>query len=107
MKNKVQFLFFLLFSFCLVPLSHSFQNTECENEDSPFFIEIGFDTAFVVNKKTFELEKVLPSVPRKRNAQRVYESKGGDWSLRVSRNRKVATLKVGDSDEQVRFNCDI
>lgn len=83
------------------------QNIECENENSPFFLEIGVDTAFVVNKKTYELEKTLPQIPRKRKAQSVYESKGGDWSVRVSKDRSTAYLKVGDSDEIVPFSCSL
>lgn len=101
----MRFLSFFIFPFLLSSTLYAFNNYDCENENSPFLIEIGYDTATVLNKKTFEVEKILSQVSSPALQKVKYESEGGDWTLELSKNRSVALLSVGDSDETVPFSC--
>ncbi len=99
MKFRVQGVSLLLF--LTSPLALAFQNFDCVNPDSPFIVEVGFDSAFVLNKDTYEVEKVLLETTQKG----FYMSESKDWELKLNSNKSKATLKVGDSDEKVTFEC--
>lgn len=91
---------FLLF-FLASPLASAFQNFDCVNPNSPFILEIGFDSAYVLNKETYEVEKILPETAQRGR----YTSEGEDWELSLNSKKTKAVLKVGDSDEKVTFEC--
>jgi len=99
MKSRVQSIFLLFFF--VSPMALAFQNFDCVNPDSPFILEIGFDSAFVLNKDTYEVEKVLLETAQKGR----YISESKDWELDLNSKKTTATLKVGDSDEKVPFEC--
>ncbi|MEZ4815890.1 MAG: hypothetical protein R3A80_11935 [Bdellovibrionota bacterium] len=105
MKTRVHLSLLVLCSSFFLSDLYAFQNMDCENSDSPFLIEIGYDTATVLNKKTFEVEKVLVQVSSAQASSVSYESDGGDWTLVLSKNKRRAILQVGDSDERVPFAC--
>lgn len=81
-------------------------NYECTSDTSKFYLEIGPESAFVVDKTTFEVVKVLENKPL--NQQSLFHvfisgESQQDWKIRV--DETTAVLSFGDPKNFQIFNC--